>query len=114
VRAGKVLYPALSNHAAWQTQRSLDFQEAQGWARLQVIQPMYNLVKRQAEWRSSDGRGERYRSLPARRRRAVPEAWQRRPGPGVSSQLKYRSHGEDWMHGPRRSSRLLRAARSIR
>jgi aryl-alcohol dehydrogenase-like predicted oxidoreductase len=49
VRAGKILYPALSNHAAWQTQKSLDFQEAQGWARLQVIQPMYNLVKRQAE-----------------------------------------------------------------
>jgi aryl-alcohol dehydrogenase-like predicted oxidoreductase len=48
VRAGKVLYPALSNHAAWQTQHSLDYQEAQGWARLQAIQPMYNLVKRQA------------------------------------------------------------------
>ena len=49
VRAGKILYPALSNHTAWQTQRSVDHQEAQGWARLQVIQPMYNLVKRQAE-----------------------------------------------------------------
>jgi aryl-alcohol dehydrogenase-like predicted oxidoreductase len=49
VRAGKVLYPALSNHAAWQTQKALDLQEARGWAPLQVIQPMYNLVKRQAE-----------------------------------------------------------------
>ena len=49
VRAGKILYPALSNHAAWQTQQSVDLQEARGWARLQVIQPMYNLVKRQAE-----------------------------------------------------------------
>jgi aryl-alcohol dehydrogenase-like predicted oxidoreductase len=49
VRAGKILYPAISNHSAWQTQKSLDFQAAQGWARLQVIQPMYNLVKRQAE-----------------------------------------------------------------
>ena len=49
VRAGKVLYPALSNHAAWQTQHALDIQESRGWARLQVIQPMYNLVKRQAE-----------------------------------------------------------------
>src|SRR5215471_4295115 len=48
-RAGKILYPALSNHAAWQTQRAIDVQEAEGWARLQVIQPMYNLVKRQAE-----------------------------------------------------------------
>jgi aryl-alcohol dehydrogenase-like predicted oxidoreductase len=49
VRAGKVLYPGLSNHAAWQTQAALDLEERQGWARLQAIQPMYNLVKRQAE-----------------------------------------------------------------
>jgi len=49
VRAGKVVYPALSNHAAWQTQQALDLQERRGWAPLQVIQPMYNLVKRQAE-----------------------------------------------------------------
>jgi aryl-alcohol dehydrogenase-like predicted oxidoreductase len=49
VRAGKVLYPALSNHAAWQTQQALGIQETNGWARLQVLQPMYNLVKRQAE-----------------------------------------------------------------
>jgi aryl-alcohol dehydrogenase-like predicted oxidoreductase len=49
VRAGKVLYPAVSNHAAWQTQCALDIQEARGWARLQLIQPMYSLVKRQAE-----------------------------------------------------------------
>jgi aryl-alcohol dehydrogenase-like predicted oxidoreductase len=48
-RAGKILYPALSNHSAWQTQKALDVQELQGWSRLQVIQPMYNLVKRQAE-----------------------------------------------------------------
>jgi aryl-alcohol dehydrogenase-like predicted oxidoreductase len=49
VRAGKVVYPALSNHAAWQTQLALGLQERRGWAPLQVIQPMYNLVKRQAE-----------------------------------------------------------------
>jgi aryl-alcohol dehydrogenase-like predicted oxidoreductase len=49
VRAGKVLYPALSNHTAWQTQRALDLQERMGWARLQLVQPMYSLVKRQAE-----------------------------------------------------------------
>src|SRR5512139_2939158 len=49
VRAGKVLYPAVSNWSAWQTQRALDVQERCGWARLQAIQPMYNLVKRQAE-----------------------------------------------------------------
>jgi aryl-alcohol dehydrogenase-like predicted oxidoreductase len=49
VRAGKVLYPGLSNHSAWLTQRALDVQERAGWARLQILQPMYNLVKRQAE-----------------------------------------------------------------
>jgi len=49
VRAGKVLYPAVSNYAAWQTQAALGIQERAGWARLQAIQPMYSLVKRQAE-----------------------------------------------------------------
>jgi aryl-alcohol dehydrogenase-like predicted oxidoreductase len=49
VRSGKVLYPALSNYAAWQTQAVLGHQERNGWARLQAIQPMYSLVKRQAE-----------------------------------------------------------------
>jgi aryl-alcohol dehydrogenase-like predicted oxidoreductase len=49
VRSGKVLYPAVSNWSAWQTQRAVDLQERNDWARLQVIQPMYNLVKRQAE-----------------------------------------------------------------
>ena len=49
VRAGKVLYPGLSNHAAWQTQAAMDLQERRGWSRLQLIQPMYSLVKRQAE-----------------------------------------------------------------
>jgi aryl-alcohol dehydrogenase-like predicted oxidoreductase len=49
VRAGKVLYPAVSNYAAWQAQAALSIQERSGWARLQALQPMYNLVKRQAE-----------------------------------------------------------------
>ena len=49
VRSGKVLYPAVSNWSAWQTQRAVDLQERNGWTRLQLIQPMYNLVKRQAE-----------------------------------------------------------------
>src|SRR5688572_3064435 len=49
VRSGKVLYPAVSNYAAWQTQAALGHQEHAGWARLQAIQPMYSLVKRQAE-----------------------------------------------------------------
>jgi aryl-alcohol dehydrogenase-like predicted oxidoreductase len=49
VRAGKVLYPGLSNHSAWMTQQAIGIQEMHGWARLQLLQPMYNLVKRQAE-----------------------------------------------------------------
>jgi aryl-alcohol dehydrogenase-like predicted oxidoreductase len=49
VRAGKVIYPAVSNWSGWQTQRAVDIQERNNWARLQVVQPMYNLVKRQAE-----------------------------------------------------------------
>src|SRR4029077_8473540 len=38
-----------SNWSAWQTQRAIDLQERNIWSRLQVIQPMYSLVKRQAE-----------------------------------------------------------------
>ena len=49
VRSGKVLYPATSNYAAWQTVAALAVQERHGWTRLQVLEPMYNLVKRQAE-----------------------------------------------------------------
>jgi aryl-alcohol dehydrogenase-like predicted oxidoreductase len=49
VRSGKVLYPAASNYAAWQVEKALGIQARHGWARLQALQPMYNLVKRQAE-----------------------------------------------------------------
>lgn len=49
VRDGKVLYPAVSNFAAWQTARALGVQERHGWAPIAAIQPMYNLYKRTAE-----------------------------------------------------------------
>ncbi len=49
VRAGKILYPACSNFAAWQVAHALGLQRLHGWAPLAAIQPMYNLVKRQAE-----------------------------------------------------------------
>jgi aryl-alcohol dehydrogenase-like predicted oxidoreductase len=49
VRAGKVIYLGASNYAAWQIATSLGISARQGWARFDVIQPMYNLVKRQAE-----------------------------------------------------------------
>jgi aryl-alcohol dehydrogenase-like predicted oxidoreductase len=49
VRQGKILYPAASNFAAWQVAKSLGISAAQSWSRFEVLQPMYNLVKRQAE-----------------------------------------------------------------
>jgi aryl-alcohol dehydrogenase-like predicted oxidoreductase len=49
VREGKILYPAASNFAAWQVAKALGISARQGWARFECIQPMYNLVKRQAE-----------------------------------------------------------------
>jgi len=49
VRQGKILYPAASNFAAWQVAKALGISAMNGWARFEVIQPMYNLVKRQAE-----------------------------------------------------------------
>ncbi len=49
VAQGKILYPALSNFAAWQTQRMIDLQAMRGFAKVACIQPMYNLLKRQSE-----------------------------------------------------------------
>jgi aryl-alcohol dehydrogenase-like predicted oxidoreductase len=49
VRAGKVLYLGASNYAAWQVAKGLGISQRRGWARFDVIQPMYSLVKRQVE-----------------------------------------------------------------
>ncbi|HKY95632.1 MAG TPA: aldo/keto reductase [Kiloniellales bacterium] len=49
VRAGKALYLGVSNWAAWQVAKALGTSERQGWTRFDLLQPMYNLVKRQAE-----------------------------------------------------------------
>ncbi|WP_053238666.1 aldo/keto reductase [Sandaracinus amylolyticus] len=49
VQSGKILYPAVSNFAAWQVSKALGIQRMRGWAPLAAIQPMYSLVKRQAE-----------------------------------------------------------------
>jgi len=49
VHQGKILYPAVSNWAAWQIAKALGTSEREGLARFECIQPMYNLVKRQAE-----------------------------------------------------------------
>ena len=49
VHQGKILYPAVSNWAAWQISKGLGVSAYEGLARIECIQPMYNLVKRQAE-----------------------------------------------------------------
>jgi len=49
VRSGKVSYLGASNFAAWQVMKGLGRQRAEGWTPFHVIQPMYNLAKRQAE-----------------------------------------------------------------
>ena len=49
VRAGKILYPACSNFAAWQVAQALGVAAARGFVPLVALQPMYNLVKRTAE-----------------------------------------------------------------
>lgn len=48
-RQGKILYPAVSNWAAWRIARALGVSQRQALARFELVQPMYNLVKRQAE-----------------------------------------------------------------
>ena len=46
---GKILYPAVSNWAAWQIAKALGIAAKEQLARFELIQPMYSLVKRQAE-----------------------------------------------------------------
>ena len=46
---GKILYPAVSNWAAWQIATALGVAAREHLARFELIQPMYNLVRRQAE-----------------------------------------------------------------
>lgn len=49
VTSGKVLYPACSNFAAWQVAHALGVAATHRLRPLVAIQPMYNLLKRQAE-----------------------------------------------------------------
>lgn len=48
-RQGKILYPAVSNWAAWQIAKALGISARESISRFECIQPMYNLAKRQAE-----------------------------------------------------------------
>lgn len=49
VADGKVVYLGASNYAAWQIMKGLGIADKRGWPRFDAVQPMYNLVKRQAE-----------------------------------------------------------------
>jgi aryl-alcohol dehydrogenase-like predicted oxidoreductase len=49
VQQGKVRYIGVSNWAAWQIAKALGVCALKGFQPIRVIQPMYNLVKRQAE-----------------------------------------------------------------
>ncbi len=49
VRRGLILYPAVSNWAAWQIMKALGLSAREHLARFELVQPMYSLAKRQAE-----------------------------------------------------------------
>jgi len=49
VAQGKIVYPGVSNFAAWQIAKALGISAREGLAPFRVVQPMYSLVKRQAE-----------------------------------------------------------------
>jgi len=49
VRDGKIRYPAVSNFAAWQIAKALGVSDRLGLAAFRCTQPMYSLLKRQAE-----------------------------------------------------------------
>ncbi|MFT5445042.1 MAG: aryl-alcohol dehydrogenase-like predicted oxidoreductase [Gammaproteobacteria bacterium] len=49
VSDGKILYLGASNYSAWQVAKGLGIAQQNNWPRFDVMQPMYSLVKRQAE-----------------------------------------------------------------
>lgn len=49
IHQGKVIYAGASNFAAWQIMKAQGIAAQQGWPGFSCLQPMYNLVKRQAE-----------------------------------------------------------------
>lgn len=49
VSAGKILYLGVSNFSAWQTMKALGISRTEGFCSVICLQPMYNLIKRQAE-----------------------------------------------------------------
>ncbi|MEU2560023.1 aldo/keto reductase [Streptomyces longispororuber] len=50
VTSGKVRYVGTSNHSPGQLQKALDVAAARGWEPYVCLQPIYNLLAREAEW----------------------------------------------------------------
>ncbi|WP_459719547.1 aldo/keto reductase [Actinophytocola sp. KF-1] len=50
VRAGTVRYIGVSNFTGWQLQKAVDVAVLRGWEPLVSLQPLYNLLDREAEW----------------------------------------------------------------
>ncbi|SMD12746.1 aldo/keto reductase [Rhizobium sp. RU36D] len=49
-RQGKIIYAGVSNWAAWRIAQAIGISQREALACFDVVQPMYNLVKRQAEF----------------------------------------------------------------
>lgn len=50
VTAGKVRFVGASSYTGWQLQKSLGLSREHGWERYVCLQPLYNLLDRDAEW----------------------------------------------------------------
>jgi aryl-alcohol dehydrogenase-like predicted oxidoreductase len=50
VRAGTVRYVGASNFCGWQLQKAVEVSRRNGWEALVSLQPLYNLLDREAEW----------------------------------------------------------------
>ena len=50
VTSGKVRYLGASNVTGWQLQKSVDVAKQAGWNGYSALQPLYNMLDREAEW----------------------------------------------------------------
>jgi aryl-alcohol dehydrogenase-like predicted oxidoreductase len=50
IRSGKVRYLGVSNFCGWQLQKTIDTCRAMRWEPIACLQPLYNLLDREAEW----------------------------------------------------------------
>lgn len=50
VREGIVRYLGVSNFTGWQLQKAVDISLLRGWETVVCLQPLYNLLDREAEW----------------------------------------------------------------